>query len=408
LARDGDIFHQASFGFSNIESRIKNTSRTKYNLGSIVKNFTAVLILQQVDDKKLSLDDTLSRFDLGFPSEIASKITVRHLLYHRSGFDDIFTAQYRQNPMAFDTVDKKLALLRDKPLLFEPDTGHKYSNYGYVVLGAILEKVTKKPFKNLLNENIFNRVGLLNTAFLPSNVDKNQSTRYTYNYAGELKDVGITEHAGPDGGIESTASDLQFFYRELFYGSKLLSREKGSLREVFAVDGEHWGVYGGGLGISAAIEIDLVNGFEIVVLSNSDNLVAERISGRILSYIKDGKYSPVRILPSNFAYQYYTQNGFERFKNEFKTAYNNAGYESFIGRPVNELGMQLITAKSWNEAFDVFTTLVSFFPEAPQVYDSLAFAYYSKGELKRAASTFKKAKDLKNDFVSDYNKHNYQ
>jgi CubicO group peptidase (beta-lactamase class C family) len=408
LAKDGNVFHQASFGYSNIQSKLKNTSQTKYNLGSIVKNFTAVLVLQEVENKKLSLGDTLSKFDLGFPSAIANKITIRHLLEHRSGFADIFTAEYRQDQMAFDTLEKKLTLLRDKPLLFEPDSDYKYTNYGYVVLGAILEKLNKKPYENLLRKNIFDKVDLANSVFLPSHEDKNQSIRYTYNYAGELSEVGITEHAGPDGGIESTASDLQLFYRELFYGNKLLSREKGVLQEVFAVDGEHWGAYGGGLGVSAAVEVDLVNGMEVVVLSNTDNLVAERISGRILSFIKEGKYAPVRTLASNFAYQYYIGHGFEKFKDEFEFAYKIAGYESFIGRTMNELGMQLIRTESWDEAFDIFNSLVSFFPDAPQVYDSLAFAYYSNGESDKARNIFAKGLALKSDFVSDYNKQNYQ
>jgi len=217
-----------------------------------------------------------------------------------------------------------------------------------------------------------------------------------------------TEHAGPDGGIESTANDLQSFYRELFYGSKLLSRDKESFKEVFNNDGEHWGAYGGGLGVSAAIEVDLLSGFEIVVLANSDNLVAERISGRILSFIKDGEHRPITILPTNFAYQYYKKNGLEAFKKDFKLAYKKAEYEGFMGRPINELGMQLVKNHSWNEVFDILNALVSFFPEAPQVYDSLAFAYFSKGEQSKAKSIFAKAKSLKPNFTSDYSADNYQ
>lgn len=408
-AKDGVVFHQESFGYSNIASKTKNTVHTKYNLGSIVKNYTAVLILQQVENKTLYLADTLDKFGLGFTKKIASKITIQHLLNHRSGFADIFTAEYRQNQMSFDSIDKKLALLRESPLLFEPGTDTKYSNYGYIVLGAILEKLTGKSFENVLNENILDKIDLVNTSFLPFNTDKNQSTRYTYTHEGHLVEVGITEHAGPDGGIESTANDLQSFYRELFYGNKLLSRNSAaSFKEVFDNDGEHWGAYGGGLGVSAAIEVDLLSGFEIVVLANSDNLVAERISGRILSFIQNGEYLPVTILPTNFAYQYYKKNGLEAFKKDFKLAYKKAGYEGFIGRPINALGMQLVKTYSWNEAFDIFNALISFFPEAPQVYDSLAFAYFNKGEQGKAKSAFAKATSLKPNFTSDYNANNYQ
>jgi len=197
VAKDGVVFHQESFGYSNIASKTENTVHTKYNIGSIVKNYTAVLILQQAENKKLYLTDTLDKFGLGFPKKIASKITIHHLLHHRSGFADIFTAEYRQNQMSFNTIDKKLALLRESPLLFEPGTDTKYSNYGYVVLGAILEKSTGKSFETLLNENILDKIDLVNTSFLPSNTDKNQSTRYTYTHKGHLVEVGITESNGP-------------------------------------------------------------------------------------------------------------------------------------------------------------------------------------------------------------------
>lgn len=111
VAKDGVVFHQASFGYSNIASKTKNTVHTKYNLGSIAKNYTAVLIMQLAEDKQLYLTDTLDKFGLGFPKNIASKITIHHLVHHRSGFADIFTAEYRQNQMSFDTIDKKISVI---------------------------------------------------------------------------------------------------------------------------------------------------------------------------------------------------------------------------------------------------------------------------------------------------------
>ena len=170
----------------------KNTVATKYNLGSIAKNFTTVLILQQVQAGKISLDDPLQSFGLGFPKDVAKNITIRHLLNHRSGFDDIFIGEYRQNQMAFDSIDKKLALLMDKPLLFTPGSDQKYSNYGYIVLGSILEKISHKSYPQLLDESIFKKLSMSGTTFLPTSGGKNQSTRYTYSHEGKLVEVGIT------------------------------------------------------------------------------------------------------------------------------------------------------------------------------------------------------------------------
>lgn len=403
---DNEIF-VSSYGFQNIKEKIKNTGQTRFNLGSIMKDFTKVLILQQIEKGNLTLNCKLISFDLGFKQSLADEITIEHLLNHSAGFDDIFIAEYRENPLTFDTLDKKLNLLIDSPLLFNPGTDKQYSNYGYVVLGIILEKITGKAFEELLKNNIFIKAKMLSTTFKPIYLHENQSVKYTYQYDSTLREVGIIEHPSPDGGIESTVKDVHRFYQALFYTDKLLQNSNSTNRKVFDMDGPHWGAYGGGLGVSAAVEIDLANNYQIVVLANSDNLVAEQISSRILSFIKKGEYASVRQLEKNFAYEYYKTNGKQFFIKNFKQAYSDEGYSRFIGRTINELGMELLRADSFTEAFEMFYYLVSLFPDAPQVYDSLAFAYLSKGDEKAARKTFNQSLAIKADFKSDYVSDNY-
>ena len=407
ITKDNKTVFSSSYGFQNIEQEIKNSSQTRFNLGSIMKNFTTVLILQQVEAGKLKLSDKLVTFELGFKQPDADKITIEHLLNHSAGFADIFGAEYRENPLAFDSLDKKLKLLINSPLLFEPGTDHRYSNYGYLVLGVILEKVTGKPFEKLLKNNIFSRVEMYSTTVKPNNSHEYQSIRYTYQYNSSLRKVGITEHASPDGGIESTVVDVQRFYRALFYSDKLLKNSDAINRQLFAMDGSHWRAYGGGQGVSAAVEVDLDTGYEIVVLANTDHLVAERISGRIHSYIKNAEYQPIKQLENNFAFEYYQSQGKQKFYKHFKQAYNDNGYSRFIGRTINEVGMELLNTKSWIKAFDMFEYLVLLFPNAPQAYDSLAFAYLSKGDRKAAKSTFSKSLNIDASFKSDYVSDNY-
>ncbi|TQV77548.1 serine hydrolase [Aliikangiella marina] len=407
VAKDGGIILEKSYGFSNLKTQNKNTRVTKFNLGSIMKNFTRVLVLQQIQHNALSLNDTLDKFKLGFKEDIATKITIKHLLNHTSGFPDIFTAGYRENQLGFDTLNKKLELHKNTPLLFEPGSDSKYSNYGYIVLGAILEKVTGSAFEQLLVSKIFKPLALNNTSFKVNALDGNQSIRYTYLYDGSLKEVGVTEHPSPDGGIESTPADVLTFYRELFYGDKLLDRSHPTIRAAFNMDGEHWGAYGGGLGVSSAVEINLVEGIEIVVLANTDHLVAELISGRVHSFIKTGSYQSARERAINYAYRIYKEQGKNRFYKNFKQHYEQDGYTQFIGRTINELGMQLMDTESWNEAFDIFNYLVATFPEAPQAYDSLAFAHLSKGETAMAKTIFEKALAINPNFNSDYVSDNY-
>jgi len=150
VIQDDKKIFKTSYGFQNIQEKIKNTGQTRFNLGSIMKDFTKVLVLQQIEDGKIRLNSKLISFDLGFKQSFADEITIEQLLNHSAGFDDIFVAEYRENPLAFDTIDKKLSVLIDRPLLFKPGSDNQYSNYGYIVLGKILERVTGEPFEELL------------------------------------------------------------------------------------------------------------------------------------------------------------------------------------------------------------------------------------------------------------------
>ena len=407
LAQDGKVFYQEAFGYADREKGIKNSIKTKYNLGSIMKHFTAVLVLQQIEKGTINFDNKLESFDLGFPVATAEKISIRHLLSHSSGFPDIFVAAYREDPLAFETLDKKLALLRDAPLLFEPGSESRYSNYGYIVLGAILEKVTGKSFELLLEEQILAPLKLRDSVFAHDALIKNGSQRYTFSYDGSQKFVGVREHAGPDGGMETTAKDTLTFFTALFYTDKLLSRSGSVFGEMFFTDGKWFGSFGGGLGVSAAIELDLEKNIQVVVLSNSDNLVAELISNRIIAWIKTGNYDSVMLPAHIYTYNKYAAWGVDKFRLNFRDAYKTDGYRLFIGRALNDLGMALLREKNWKEAFDIMETLVIYFPTAPQAYDSLAFAYRNMGDETRARENFSKALALSANFQSDYVSDNY-
>ena len=407
LAADGEPILEMSVGLANRETRQPNRRNTRYNLGSIMKHFTAVLVLQQVESGAISLDDSLEKFELGFPPETGTKVTVRHLLHHRSGFPDIFVAEYWENPLAFETIAARLGLLRHAKLLFEPGSDQRYSNYGYVVLGAILEKATGRPFAALLEEQIFAPLQLDDSVYPYRTHQATQSLRYTFNHAREHMLVGVTEHHGPDGGIEATPRDVLSFYRAIFYSDELLAREGAAIREYFAVDGRYWSAFGGGEGVSSAVEMDLVNNYQLVVLANTDQLVAEEITGRIYSYIQSGSYAPVRLPPHVFAWEAFRAMGPHAFAAGFRERYAAAGYTRFVGRTLNELGMSLLDAEEWDDALDVFNTLSAWFPDAPQVYDSLAYARLRQGDIEVAREIFMKALELQPGFSSNYSSTNY-
>lgn len=407
VAKAGEPVYAQLFGMANQQDGIANTMTTRFALGSIMKNYTAVMVLQQVERGALSLDDTLGQFGFGFSDPRAKAITIRQLLHHRSGFGDIFTAEYRENQLAFDTIEKRLTLLRDKPLEFDPGTDERYSNYGFDVLGAVLEKVGGKPFAQMLRDNILTPLSLTHSVYPYDPEVGEQSLRYSYNYAGEQSFVGLTEAHGPDGGLEATAADVLAFYRAIFYSDTLLRRDGEAFADYFGTHPVFWQSFGGGAGVSAAVELDLVNDYQVVVLSNSDNLVAELVSGRIVEAIRTGRYTPAALPPHVYAYQQYKQLGVEAFRERFGEIYKAAGYTQFIGRTLNELGISLLADSKWDEALEVFGALAATFPNAPQVYDSLARAYRDMGKPDKAQQAFSKALALVPDFRSDYSEDNY-
>ncbi|MFB3111815.1 MAG: serine hydrolase domain-containing protein, partial [Gemmatimonadales bacterium] len=141
VAKDGKpIFHEA-YGYADKKAGVLNRKDTKFNLGSINKLFTMVAVYQLLDAGKLNLDDTVGKYLPQFPPAVANNVTVGHLLEHRSGW-----GAYWENPTwnarrrELRSLDDYMAFIKDIPLDFEPGSRMQYSNTGYEVLGAIVEK----------------------------------------------------------------------------------------------------------------------------------------------------------------------------------------------------------------------------------------------------------------------------
>ena len=216
---------------------------------------------------EFDLDDPLAKFDLGFPAEIARKITVRHLLSHRSGFEDLFTEEYLDTYRSLKTIDDKLPLLLNRPLRFEPGTDRHYSNYGYIVLGAIIEKTTGESFGQVLAAEILDPIGALNTDYALTNDVTGKALSYTYTWTGRKEDVTHRlENLTPDGGMYASASDLVKFYSALYYSDTIINdRMKVIMMSGYRDTDRAWPeiandptsvrrAYGGGPGVSAAVE----------------------------------------------------------------------------------------------------------------------------------------------------------
>jgi CubicO group peptidase (beta-lactamase class C family) len=395
-------------GYADDSKLREITLLTRFDIGSIQKNLTAVLVLQAHDQGLLNFDDTLEKFSLVFEDPKSKKITIKHLLEHRSGFADIFTAEYRKNPSKYTSIAEKLEILRQQPLLFEPGTERKYSNYGYIVLGAVLEKITQQDYWVLLEKNVLQPSRtLLKTEQLDHDT---VALPYHFNYEGRrlLVDPSMLEHKTPDGGGEMTVFELYAVYHQLFNQKKLLSGNSLQFFRMLQKDQGQWLAFGGGVGVSTAIEIDFANDIWVMVLTNTDRLVAEELSSRLRSMGISGQYDSVKLPATLFAYKQYQRLGEKLFGEKFKAVYQQAGYQAFLGKTITDLARELIAAGKAENSIYFFKYLTEKYPDHAEVYDGLAYGYFSAGHSEDAKAAFAKAKALKNDYNSQFNGANYE
>jgi D-alanyl-D-alanine carboxypeptidase len=230
IAKDWKVLYTRAIGYGRIDATEKKslTAASRFRIGSITKMFTATMILQLVEEKKLKLTDALDQFCPQVPN--AKKITIEQLLSHRSGIPNVKLDRDPQRPRISTspmTKDEMLGLIVENAPDFEPDTKHLYSNSGYFLLGLILEKVTGKPYEEVLKERITSRIGLKDTYVATGSidVDKNESLTY-FRLGGEWKQSPETHPSilFGAGAIVSTPNDLAKFIQALF-DLKLISRE---------------------------------------------------------------------------------------------------------------------------------------------------------------------------------------
>ena len=281
IAKDSRILFHEAYGDADREKKIPNRKDTKFNLGSINKNFTRVAVLQLARQGKLSLDDPIKKFLPDYPNtQAAEKVTIRHLLNMTSGIGDFFGSRYDATPKdKIRTLQDYLPLFADLPLEFEPGTNNRYSNGGYVVLGVIIEKVGGVDYYTYVRENIFKPCGMLNTDSFARDEDVPNLAR-GYALEGESGSARVLNHAtlpgrgSSAGGGYSTAEDMLKYVLAL--------KDK----KVFLPDAANGlGIAGGAPGINSVLEWDPRSGTIVIVLTNFDPPTAGQAARRIVGWL---------------------------------------------------------------------------------------------------------------------------
>lgn len=224
LSENGKIIYTNAVGFTDIETAKKADPQTRYRIGSVSKLFTATLIMKAVEEKKITLQETIDTY---FPHiENSDKITIHHLLNHRSGIynftDDEEYLEYYAQPKS---KAQMLAVIEKGNSDFEPDTKAAYSNSNYVLLGYILEKVYKEEYSVILNEKITNPLNLTKT-FFGGKINPNSNEAFSYDFKETWQKEPETDMSIPAGAgaLVSTPTDLVIFIEGVFNG-KIISQK---------------------------------------------------------------------------------------------------------------------------------------------------------------------------------------
>ncbi len=305
LAKNGGVLFSRGYGMANLEHDIPCTTKTKFRLGSITKQFTAMAILILQERGKLAVTDPIKKYLPSAP-KAWDEITIHHLLTHTSGitnYTDLpdFLKSLR-NPV---TLDELIAKFKDKPLGSKPAEKFKYSNSGYIVLGRIIETASGKPYATFMKEAIFDPLEMHDTGYDNATaILKNRASGYSrvFNLAptnSAYIDMSLPHAAGA---LYSTVDDLLKWDRALD-SEKLVSKKSRDAMFTPFKDGYGygWGIgrkfdqtlhsHGGGIpGFATCIERYPDEKLVVVVLSNFDGTRVDRIGNDLAAIALGGPY----------------------------------------------------------------------------------------------------------------------
>jgi CubicO group peptidase (beta-lactamase class C family) len=414
VSEKGNIIYKKGFGFANMEWNVPNQSDTKFRLGSITKQFTAMLIMQLVEQGKLKLDVPISTYLPDYPKKNGDIITLHHLLTHTSGIPNVtsFPAYDTEVMQSYHSPAQLVKLSSDSTLEFKPGEKFAYSNSGYMLLGYIIEKLTGKTYRQLLQENIFTPLKMTNTGYdYGETLLKNRASGYMKNGRHYLNAYYINMSVPyAAGAMYSTLEDL-YLWDQALYSNQLLRKENMDL-----LFGKYIPAWGGHYGYGWAIgEIPLgntservqtishgggINGFNtqltripsdkslIVLLDNTALAPLNEMTNAIAAILYDKSYDlPKRSIAYTLADKIEKEgipatleyaNGIKNF-NDYYYADENE---------MNGMGYEYFQAGKVNEAIAIFKLNTQAFPRSGNTYDSYGEALMASGNKKEALENY--------------------
>ena len=417
VAENGKIIYKGAYGQANMEWTIPNTPDTRFRLGSITKQFTATAILQLVEQGKIKLDAKLSDYLPDYRKDTGEKVTIHHLLTHTSGIPSYtsqpgFFQNVSRNPYKVDEFVKKYA---SGDLEFEPGSKYTYNNSGYFLLGAIIERVTGKPYEQVLKQNIFDPLGMKNTGYdhhdtlIAKRASGYSKTPDGYTNAAYL-DMSIPYAAGS---LYSTVEDLYLWDQALYTDKVLSAQSKALMYKPFLENYAYgWAITNASFKqnnqpVQMISHDGGINGFSttimrfpneknvIVMLDNTGSEYVNRLGESIGKILYNQPYEPPKISIIPVLDKTIAEKGIEAGIAQYRDlkAKQSATYD--FGEPeLNRLGYQLLRTGKAREAIEIFKLNVEAYPKGFNTYDSLAEAYMTINEREWAIQNYKKSIEL--------------
>lgn len=417
VSEHDQVIFKKGYGLAVREWNVPNTPDVKFRIGSITKQFTSMLIMQQVAKGTIKLDGHLSDYLPYYRKDTGSKVTISQLLSHTSGIPSYtdapsFFADVSRNPYGVDEFVKKYC---SGDLQFEPGSKFHYDNSGYFLLGAILEHVTGKAYEALLQENIFGPLGMKDSGYdhfaelLPKRA------------SGYQQDLGGVENAPyldmslpyAAGSLYSTVEDL-YKWDQALYTDKLISNDLK--QKLFTPNLEHYGYgwdirtipadepgagqtaisHGGGINGFNTLETRLTGDHDLIVIFNNTpgaNLGDMAKGIRAILYGKEPA-APKRDLGRDLGETLVSRGVGATVAQYHELKRTKANDYTFDDRALNSLGSMALEKGRNADAIAIFQLNAEEYPASGRVYYGLAEAYAKDGQKEKAIANYRKSLEL--------------
>lgn len=409
VAKNGKIIYEKGIGQANMEWQVDNKPNVKFVIGSMSKSLTATLILKMVEDGKLTLQDTITKYLQNYPQEKGSKITIHHLLSNTSGIPNYFrlsgwtTGEFRKDI----SRDEFIAEIAKFDLQFEPGKDYLYSNSGYYLLAAIVENILGKEFDDIMDTYIFNPLNMENSGiYYNQNLTDKIASGYRFSSDGGYKNQPFFNMKlfNAAGNVFSTTLDL-FKWEQALYANEFLSQESklklfnpennyGWRNELLKIDGIKNEIpvlnYDGQIeGYSSMITRFIDDKSTIIILGNTgiSYFAKQKLTNDIAAILYNLPTQTEKI-PLSFVL---TKAQFEGDLDKGITLYkSNEELYSTNEQLINDIGQQLSWSGQSNKAIKIFELNASIFPDSPTANFQIAEEYKEQNELQKAIPYYQK------------------